>query len=199
MYKRILVVDDEAFVRELLAELFSTAGYEVHTAGTAHETLRQLENREFQVALVDLRVPGVVGLELIHQIKRLSRDISIVVMTAHPTVDTALEAMRLGVCDYVVKPFRLKEIECVMNDAVERHGERQQVRQLRERVSELEERLADLSRSDRRRKIRLARVAETSEFTVPTPALTGEAIDSDDVPAPRLPEAMRRAIVTTER
>ncbi len=199
MYKRILIVDDEAFVRELLAELFSTAGYEVHTAGTAHETLHRLETTEFQVALVDLRVPGVVGLELIHQIKRLSRDISIVVMTAHPTVDTALEAMRLGVCDYVVKPFRLKEIECVMNDAVERHAERQQVRQLRERVSELEERLADLSRSDRRRKIRLARVAETSEFAVSAPALSAEVIDGDDEPAPRLSEAVRRAVVTTER
>ncbi len=199
MYKRILIVDDEAFIRELLSELFSTAGYEVHTAATAHETLHQLETREFQVALVDLRVPGVVGLELIHQIQRLSRDISIVVMTAHPTVDTALEAMRLGVCDYVVKPFRLKEIECVMNDAVERHAERQQVRQLRERVSELEERLADLSRSDRRRKIRLARVAEVSEFTMPATARSGEIVDIDDAPTPRLPEAIRRAVVTTER
>jgi DNA-binding NtrC family response regulator len=120
-------------------------------------------------------------------------------MTAHPTVDTALEAMRLGVCDYVVKPFRLKEIECVMNDAVERHAERQQVRQLRERVSELEERLADLSRSDRRRKIRLARVAETAEFAVPTAARSVEVIENDDEPTPRVPEAVRRAVVTTER
>lgn len=203
MYKRILIVDDEVFVRELLAELLAQAGYEVHTAANQLDTIRLLESIEFHAALVDLRIPGVTGPELLHLIRRLNSDVSILVMTGHPTVDTAIEALRLGARDYIVKPFRLKEVERTVLDAVQEYHNRQHLRQLKERVVELEARLANLNQREKRGKLAVLRATESIGKL---PELCDQSEDDSDSGLPaeptlttknRLRSAERRTLLSS--
>ncbi len=107
---RLLVVDDELFVRELLEEYFSKLDYVVDTADCAERALELLEEREYQAALFDLKLPEMSGIELLQQVRALGSSMPVVLMTGYPTVDSAVGALRGQAADYVLKPFRLQEL-----------------------------------------------------------------------------------------
>lgn len=174
MRKRILIVDDELFVRELLCNLFSGSGYEVRAAANQSQALRLVETEEFQVAVVDIRLPGVTGLELFHQIRRLNADISLIAMSGQACLETAVEALRIGAHDFFLKPFRIAEIQRSVAEAAQSFWRRQEVRQLRERIVELETHIARLTRKPRNGKVNLGRTQSPasesiSESAAPTP------------------------------
>jgi DNA-binding response OmpR family regulator len=181
MERRLLVVDDEVFVRELLAEYFTKLNYQVRTAGSASEALQLVEKESFQVALVDLRMPDAGGIDVLRAIKETSEDISVIIMTGYPTVDSAVGAIRSGAYDYIVKPFRLKELHEVVARAVAAHKHRADIRQLRERVVELETKVASLKRKENKEGVEVGsrrftiieKSVEGGSFEIEQPMLTG--------------------------
>ena len=110
MHKSILIADDESAIRESLAETLREAGYNVLTACDGLEAAKVLGERNLDVALVDYRMPGMDGLEVLAKAREMGRRTQIVVMTAFGTVENAVEAVKLGASDYVTKPFVFDDI-----------------------------------------------------------------------------------------
>ncbi len=108
---RILVVDDEAAMRESLTDWLMEDEYEVSQASSGEEAISMVKEKSFEVVLLDLKMPGMDGLETMKGLKEICPDTEIVMMTAYATVDTAVQAMRVGAFDYMVKPFDPDEIE----------------------------------------------------------------------------------------
>ena len=181
MESKLLVVDDEVFVRELLAEYFTKLNYQVRTAGSAAEALQQVGTESFHAALIDLRMPDASGIDVLHALRKTADDLSIIIMTGYPTVDSAIEAMRAGANDYVVKPFRLKELDGIVTKAVAAQSHRAEINQLRERVVELETRVAGFRKKENREGVEVGprrftiieKAVEGESFQMEQPALAG--------------------------
>ncbi|MCD6391117.1 MAG: response regulator [Dehalococcoidia bacterium] len=109
--KPVLIVEDEAIVRESLRDWLKNVGYEVETAEEGEEALEKIENKEFSVAVLDLRLPGKDGLEVLREATEKNPKIKGIVITAYPSVETAVEAMKMGAIDYIAKPFTPDALE----------------------------------------------------------------------------------------
>ena len=107
---RVLVVDDEEAVRDLIAKTLTMADYEVNTASDGQAALDALKDADFDLLITDLRMPGMDGLTVIRQARRLSPSLPIIIITGYSTEASAIEAINLGVCGYLTKPFRLPRI-----------------------------------------------------------------------------------------
>ncbi|MBI4250980.1 MAG: sigma-54-dependent Fis family transcriptional regulator [Candidatus Tectomicrobia bacterium] len=130
----ILVVDDEERVRTLLARLLGEEGYHVASAASAEEALHELEGGSHDVVLTDLMMPGMSGLELLEEIRRGHPETSVILVTAHGTVDSAVEAMRKGAFHYVCKPFKLDEVRIIVQRAIEESQTKHELAGLRREV-----------------------------------------------------------------
>ncbi|KPL00022.1 MAG: hypothetical protein AMJ90_08950 [candidate division Zixibacteria bacterium SM23_73_2] len=139
--KKVLVVDDELFVRELMVEFFSKEGYQVCIEENGERAVRKIESDSFDVALIDLKMPGMDGLKTLKEIKRLSPSTLSVIMTGYPTIETCIDALRSGAFDYVVKPFKLAELKSCIDKAVKEHQRNGEVGKLRQRIKSLEDEL----------------------------------------------------------
>src|ERR1043165_7422961 len=113
MKKRILVVEDEEKLRRVLELQLSSAGFEVEKTGTAEQGLKVVDRAD--LVLTDLRLPGMDGLELLAKIRQQNAVVPVVVMTAFGTVETAVEAMKTGATDFLLKPFSLDHLMTVVN------------------------------------------------------------------------------------
>jgi len=102
---RILVVDDELIVRDSLKELLENEGFFVNMAASGAEALDRLSEAPYHLMLTDIKMPGMDGVELLQKAKETFPELSVVMMTAYATVETAVEAMKIGAVDYLVKPF----------------------------------------------------------------------------------------------
>jgi DNA-binding NtrC family response regulator len=143
--ERILVVDDELFVRELLLEFLSSQGYEVWLADSGEKAVRLIESEPAEVALLDLKMPGIDGIETLRQIRRIAPDTVAIVMTGYPTIESSIEALRCGAYDYVVKPFKLNDLKSSIEKALREHKLKDQTTRLKERIAHLETKLEELS------------------------------------------------------
>ena len=132
MKPRILIVEDEEKLRRVLELQLQSAGFEVEQAGTAEEGLRLADRAD--LILTDLRLPGMDGLELLAQLRRQSLLTPVIVMTAFGTVEAAVEAMKAGAVDFLLKPFSLDHLMAVVHKAVELRSLRDENRQLREEL-----------------------------------------------------------------
>jgi len=137
--QEILVVDDDAAIRDLLAAFLGGHGFCVTSAADGETGLDLLGRGSFDLALVDLVLPGMGGIDLIKEMRRRNLSTPVVVITGHGTIETAVEAMRLGVHDYVTKPFNLTDLHMTVGrvlDLVRLNRENAALRrQLRERFS----------------------------------------------------------------
>jgi two-component system, NtrC family, response regulator PilR len=120
MAERLLVVDDEQSMREWLTIALSQDGFEVESAGSGEDALKVLERTPIDLALVDLRMPGLDGLETLRRIKQLDESVSVVIMTAYATAETAVQALKEGAYDYIIKPFKVDELRHLVQNALER-------------------------------------------------------------------------------
>jgi cyclic di-GMP phosphodiesterase len=117
---RILIVDDEVEITEILADLLSE-DYDCLRAGSAEEALQRLNEREFQLVISDITMPGMSGLDMIPHVKQLSPDTVVVMISGMQTVESAIGALRLGAFDYLMKPFDLRQVEAVVKRALEHY------------------------------------------------------------------------------
>lgn len=118
MNKKILVVDDEEVQANIIADILESAGYRVKKGYSAEEALRLAQKGEFSTMLVDLKMPGMGGLELLKRAKENEIEANIIIMTAYGTIETAVEAMRKGAFDYITKPFSQDELIINVGKAV---------------------------------------------------------------------------------
>jgi two-component system response regulator HydG len=116
----ILVVDDEEAVRELCVAAVQDAGFEACSAGSAREALELLETSKVDIVLSDLKMPGMDGIDLLRQLRRLEHDADAIIMTAHATIPTAVEATKLGAFDFVTKPFAIDDLLATIERLAER-------------------------------------------------------------------------------
>lgn len=119
MSARLLVADDDAVARDLLGEVLTREGYEVRAAADGTEAITICATNVIDLALVDLRMPGLDGLSVLRRIADLRPDVPVVILTAFATMDTAIAAIRAGAYDYLSKPFRMEEIRLVVRRALE--------------------------------------------------------------------------------
>jgi len=106
----LLVIDDERSIRDACREIATALGYEVSTAESAERAFRVLSEKTHDIALLDLRLPGASGMEVLHRMRESNPEMVIVVMTGYATVPSAVEAMRLGAYDYMTKPFSMEDL-----------------------------------------------------------------------------------------
>jgi DNA-binding NtrC family response regulator len=130
----ILVVDDDAEMRELVHDVLKDRGHQVTTAGSGQEALTLLSEQDYAVVLTDLRMKGLSGTELLVEIRRLYPDIGVILMTAFGSVETAVEAMKLGAGDYLTKPVKNDELVRVVERCIRESSLRREVNRLRREV-----------------------------------------------------------------
>jgi len=153
---RLLIVDDEAEVRSVLNDLLGDT-YQCSQAPSAEEALAQLRERDYQLVISDITMSGMSGLEMIPHVKVISPDTVIVMISGMQTIESAINALRLGAFDYLMKPFDLRQAEAAVTRALEHHeliaAKRRYEYHLEElveqRTAELDEALASLENAYR--------------------------------------------------
>jgi DNA-binding NtrC family response regulator len=120
MKGRILVVDDERHQRDILKVILDSEGYDATTAGNGRQALRALREQPFDVVLTDLKMPDMSGIELLSELLQSQPGLCVILMTAHGTIDSAVDAMRKGAFDYLTKPLEREQILLVLRRAMER-------------------------------------------------------------------------------
>jgi DNA-binding NtrC family response regulator len=135
---RVLVVDDERPTRLLMEKELPRAGYLVTTAESGEEALEKVRAQDFDVILLDLKMPGIGGMEALRRIRDSGASGEVVILTGHPDVDSAIEAMKRGAYDYLTKPFKLFELEEVLRRAAERKRLERENTALRRMVAQRE-------------------------------------------------------------
>jgi len=135
---KVLVVDDERPTRLLMEKELPRAGCAVTSVESGEGALEQLRARDFDVVLLDLKMPGIGGLEALRRIRDSGASAEVVVLTGHPDVHSAIEAMKLGAYDYLTKPFKLAEVEVVLRRAAERKRLQKENAALRRMVAQRE-------------------------------------------------------------
>jgi two-component system nitrogen regulation response regulator GlnG len=132
---RVLVADDEPGIRFVLRETLAEAGHEVVEAASGDEALAALAAGEFEIAFFDIRMPGPSGLELLDQVKASGSDAAVVIITAQSSFENAVEAMKRGALDYLVKPFGTEEARALVEKALRARALEREVRALRREVA----------------------------------------------------------------
>ena len=117
---KLLIVDDDLSLREFLTLFLKREGYVVEVAANGQKALELLAEQQFDLVLTDMRMPRMGGLDLLDAIREKAIQTQVVVMTAYSTTDTALEAMRKGAYDYIVKPFQLAEVKVILSKCLEK-------------------------------------------------------------------------------
>jgi DNA-binding NtrC family response regulator len=139
MQENIIVIDDDTGIQDLLRELFTAQGYQVHVFADAHQALaalQKLNELELSRTLVisDLMMPGITGMEVLHKIRDLGIDVPCVLVTAHASVETAVQALKQGAHDYITKPINLTEIDIIVRRALKIRGMERDYKKLQQQV-----------------------------------------------------------------
>jgi DNA-binding NtrC family response regulator len=122
MKLRVLVVDDDEDICLYLREFLTREGFKVTTVSKPADALLEVRQGRHQLVLLDVRLPGVDGVDLLRQLRAIDSDICVIVMTGYPSVQTAVESMKAAAFDYLQKPFDLEELRAVMERAIREKG-----------------------------------------------------------------------------
>jgi DNA-binding NtrC family response regulator len=133
----ILVVDDELIVRDPLTKWFKEEGYRADSAENAAVALKKLQEASWDLLLVDIRMPGMDGLELLRRVREANRDCTVIIMTAFASVDTAVKALKDGAYDYITKPIDPEYLNHLVNKALNEQELQRENRRLKETVNTL--------------------------------------------------------------
>lgn len=141
----ILIIDDEANLRRSLSLILQKAGYAVTTAGNGQEAVVYLQSGAYDLAFLDLKMPDINGIDLLPEIRALYPDMPVLILTAHATLDSAIEAVRKGARDYLIKPIDPSNIVARVEEIL---TEQRQPKRRREIVSSIQDLLAELRQID---------------------------------------------------
>lgn len=134
---KILVVDDEKIVRESLFHWFEDEGYSVDTAEDAVAALKLFDRGKYDLILLDMKMPGMSGLELLSKIKEIDKDSSVILITAFASVPTAIQALKEGAYDYVTKPVDPDELNNLVKNAIEQKALKDENYMLKNKIEQL--------------------------------------------------------------
>ena len=137
--KRLLVIDDEENMRHMLSTLLGKAGYTVEAASDGHEGLKMAQSMAYDFILCDIKMPHMSGMDFLKASHNKIGTTTVIMMSAYGTIDTAIEAMKLGAYDYISKPFKTDEVYLTLKKAEERESLRKENVQLKERIKKFEE------------------------------------------------------------
>lgn len=187
----ILIVEDEPKMRRLLEISLGEEGHAIHTAPDAETGLKCFQREEIHLVLTDLKLPGMNGLEFLREVKQWNPSVPIVVMTAFGSVETAVEAMKAGASDYVLKPFSMAEMKLVVRKELDVQKVREENRSLREALGKRYHYQNIIGRSARMQEVLalVERVAPTNS----TVLLGGESGVGKDLIARAIHQNSRRA------
>lgn len=115
---KILLVDDETIVRDSLSEWLKEAGYDVTSAEDGYRAIQIIKDRPADVLVVDLKMPGLDGIEVLKEVKKIAPETKVIIITAYGTVENAVEAMKVGAADYIMKPFEPEKLEFAIEDVI---------------------------------------------------------------------------------
>ena len=188
---KILVIDDEPAFLQMLQVILSRAGYEVTTCMSAEDALGLLERTRFDLCLCDLKMPSMDGLAFVNALKSRGILLTVIVMTAYGSQDTAIAAMKAGAYDYISKPFQADEILLALRKAVEREQLRRENLELKTRVGRLPVGTTVIARSEGMKKL-LATATRIAAYRS-TVLLTGESGTGKEVLARVIHETSPRA------
>ena len=169
----VCVIDDQVMMRDSLTTTLKAQDHRVHSFGNAHEALTDIRQRSFDVVVTDLRLPGMDGVELLREMRRLGLDVPVVLMTAYASVPTAVEAMKLGAFDYIQKPFNPEELGILVERAVREGQLLRENEVMRRTIEDLDSNPRLIGESPAMRPVRekIERVAQSSA----TVLITGES------------------------
>ena len=170
---RILIVDDEDVVRESLNQWFDSEGYTVNVASSGKDALTTVAQAQFDLALLDIKMPAMDGIELQQHLVDADPDLTIVIMTGYGTVETAVQALKQGAYDYVTKPIDPDELSRLVAKAIEHRRTKHEVVRLRENLQEIFPSKEAIGRSAAMKKV--LDMAETVAPTDATVLITGES------------------------
>jgi len=187
----ILVVEDEPKLRRLLELQLADEGFRARSAENAETGLKLANQEAFDLVLTDFKLPGMTGLEFLHALKRVDANLPVVIMTAYGTVEAAVESMKAGASDYVLKPFALAELVLVIRKELAAHELRVENRALREALGKRYEYKNVIAHSDNMQAVlaMVERVAATNA----TVLLGGESGVGKDLIARAIHEHSQRA------
>jgi len=134
--RNLMIVDDDAAMRQMLDSLFREQGFAVSDASSAAEALDMASEVEFDAVLSDIKMPGKSGIELVGELRQIRPETPVVLMTAFGSIDSAVEAMRVGAFDYVTKPFEPEAVLLTIERAIERRALEEENRRLRRAVDQ---------------------------------------------------------------
>jgi DNA-binding NtrC family response regulator len=187
----ILIVEDEAKMRRLLELNLADDGFQTMSAEDAETGLKLLQNGSVDLVLTDLKLPGMNGLEFLHDVKRFNAALPVIVMTAFGTVETAVDAMKAGAGDYVLKPFSMEEIRMIVHKELDVRRLRDENRSLREALQHRYQHPNVVARSAKMQEALSA--VERVALTNSTVLLGGESGVGKDLIARAIHEKSRRA------
>ncbi|MGZ5005205.1 MAG: sigma-54-dependent transcriptional regulator, partial [Chthoniobacterales bacterium] len=139
--RRILIIDDERPILLTLEALLTRHGYQVEAAGTATQGLKLMKNQSPAVLLLDLQLPDAEGLEMLEQIKRDHPGTQVIILTAHDSLNNAIESIKRGAYHFISKPYAPEELLSLIEKAIEKQSLLRETEKLRERTQQLERRL----------------------------------------------------------
>lgn len=148
MKSRILLVDDEQTIRHSLGEILRLEGYEVVTAEGGEVAIEYLHRETFDLVLLDLKMPGLSGLDVLGYINSAAPDTKVILLTAHGSLESAIEALRQGAHDYILKPASSHTILRSLEQALSKRAEQQQRRILVEQLEDSIQRLRDAEKME---------------------------------------------------
>ena len=123
MKPTILIVDDEKEIRNLFQDFLTQEGYKVFTASDGGEAISLGKQNRFDLALLDIKMPGMDGIETFQELRKFKQDLEVIILTGHGTLNTAKEAMKLGAYDFLTKPIDLGLVKNIIRQALERKKE----------------------------------------------------------------------------
>src|SRR5580693_8030339 len=133
-FLNLLIIDDERSIREACREVAQSLGFSAQIADSAEQAYRTLDLQSFDAVLLDLRLPGAGGLDALRRIKERRPEALVIVVTGYATVQSAVQAMKIGAYDYVTKPFSLDELKLLLERVVNHLRLKSENRMLREKV-----------------------------------------------------------------
>jgi len=134
--EKILVADDEPLIRRLLQEILKKEGYEISLAEDGVAALEQIKKESFEMVITDIRMPGMGGIELLEMVNQISPSTLVVAITAHGSIENAVEAMKKGAYDYLTKPITLHQIKLIIQRASQHKNLLEENKYLREEINE---------------------------------------------------------------